>query len=154
MTEYSSNAVQTIPAGGSAIFTTTDIPCRMGLIMHMDDTPNFLLNGYTPSNGFGCCCRDNRYAEYKIDFGSNIAIATGGTPGEISVAISVDGTVIPASTMIVTPAADEDYFNVSRRITVPIFSNCCQTLTITNTSTQPILMQNAILMIDRSDLNR
>lgn len=147
MAEYSANAVQTIPAGGSAVFTTTDIPCRMGLVMHMDDTPSFLLNGKNPY-GCNCGCR-NSFAEYKVDFGANIAVATGGTAEAISVAISVDGTTVPASTMIVTPAADEEYFNISRRITVPIFSNCCQTLTITNTSTQPILMQNAVLIIER-----
>lgn len=147
MAEYSANAVQTIPAGGSAVFTTTDIPCRMGLVMHMDDTPSFLLNG---KNSYRCNCGcGNSFAEYKVDFGANIAVATGGTAEAISVAISVDGTTVPASTMIVTPAADEEYFNISRRITVPIFSNCCQTLTITNTSTQPILMQNAVLIIER-----
>lgn len=145
MAEYSANAIQTIPAGGSAVFTTTDIPCRMGLIMHMDDTPSFLLNGRNP---YGCSC-GNGFAEYKVDFGANIAVATGGTAEAISVAVSVDGTTVPASNMIVTPAADEEYFNVGRRITVPIFSNCCQTLTITNTSTQPILMQNAVLIIER-----
>lgn len=147
MAEYSANAVQTIPAGGSAVFTASDIPCRMGLVMHMDDTPSFLLNGRNPL-GCNCGCGNN-YAEYKVDFGANIAVATGGTAGEISVALAVDGTSVPASTMIVTPAAVEDYFNVSRRITVPIFSNCCQTLTVTNTSTQPILMQNAVLIIER-----
>lgn len=145
MAEYSANAVQTIPAGGSAVFTTTDIPCRMGLVMHMDDTPSFLLNGRSLCN---CGC-SNSYAEYKVTFGANIAVATGGTAGAISVALSVDGTGVPASSMIVTPAADEEYFAVSKRITVPIFSNCCQTLTVTNTSTQAIQMQNAVIIIER-----
>lgn len=152
MAEYSANGVQTIPPGGSAVFTTTDIPCNMGLVMHMDDTPSFLLNGWNPSNDYVCCCCSNRYTEYKVDFGANIAVATGGTAEAISVAIAIDGTSVPSSTMIATPAGVEEYFNVGRRITVPIFSNCCQTLTITNTSTQSILMQNAVLNIDRPNL--
>jgi len=49
--------------------------------------------------------------------------------------------------MIVTPAAVEEYFNVSREMPVPIWCGCCQTVTITNTSDQAILMQNATLEI-------
>jgi hypothetical protein len=84
-----------------------------------------------------------------MTFGANIAIPTGGTPGEISVAITVDGATIPASTMIATPAAVEEFSNVSRRIPVPIFKGCCQSVAVRNTSDQPILVQNASLVINR-----
>ena len=87
-----------------------------------------------------------------MDFAANIAVPTGETVGEISVSLSLDGAALPASTMIVTPAAVEEFFNVSRAMTVPVFSNCCQTLTVTNTSTIPIAMTNANIVIDRPDL--
>lgn len=74
------------------------------------------------------------------------------TVGAISVALSLDGAALPASVMTVTPAAVENFFNVSRAMTVPVFSGCCQTLTVTNTSTIPIAMVNANLVIDRPDL--
>lgn len=73
-----------------------------------------------------------------MDFGANIAIATGGTPGAISVAIAIDGSVIPASTMTVTPAAVGEFFNVSRAINADIWRGCCESVTVVNTSTQPI----------------
>jgi hypothetical protein len=54
--------------------------------------------------------------------------------------------------MIVTPAAVEEFFNVSRATTVPIWRNCCQTLTVRNTSNIPILMQQANIIFSRPDL--
>jgi len=54
-----------------------------------------------------CPCRRARSAQYLVDFGANIAIPTGGTVGSIQLSITIDGSTIPSSTMIVTPAAVE-----------------------------------------------
>lgn len=153
MAEYSAIAVQTVNPGESIVFTETSSPCRRGFIRHNDGSGNFLLSGGMVNNNYCPCSRlYNDNAVYLVDFGANIAIPTGGTVGEISVAFSVDGGTDLASTMIVTPAAVEEYFNVSRSKEVDIFSNCCQTVTIRNTSDQPILVQNASLRISRPDL--
>lgn len=149
MAEYSASAVQTVNPGEVVIFTASPSPCNRGLIRHRDDTGNFLLSGWTPSR----CGRYANSAEYLVDFGANIAIPTGGTIGEISVAITVDGATLPASQMIVTPAAVEQYFNVSRAINVDIWRGCCQTVSIRNTSEQPILVQDANVIFSRNDLN-
>lgn len=87
-----------------------------------------------------------------MDFGANIAIPTGGTVEAISLAISIDGSTIPSSQMIVTPAAVEEFFNVSRAINAEIWRNCCETVTVRNTSDQPILVQNANIIFSRPDL--
>ena len=134
MAEYSANAVQTVNPGETIVFTESPVPCARGFVRHRDDTGNFLLSGYIPyTGGCGCCNRVNS-ANYLIDFGANIAIPTGGTTGAISVAITIDGNTIPASTMIVTPAAVEEYFNVSRAINAQIWRGCCETVAIRNTS--------------------
>ena len=150
MAEYTSVAVQTINPGESVVFTATTSSCRRGFVRHSDGTAGFLLSGWLPNSSCPCC--SNGEAEYLVDFGANIAIPTGGTVGEISVAIAIDGGTVPASTMIVTPAAVEEYFNVGRNITVDIFNGCCQTVTVRNTSDQPILMQNANIRFTRPDL--
>ena len=150
MAEYSANAVQTVAPGETIIFTETPVPCRRGFVRHRDDTGNFLLSGYVPT--YGCRCSNNS-ANYLIDFGANIAIPTGGTVGEISVAITIDGSTIPSSTMIATPAAVEEYSNVSRAINAQIWRGCCETIAVRNTSDQPILVQNANVIISRPDLN-
>jgi len=54
--------------------------------------------------------------------------------------------------MIVTPAAVEEFFNVSRAINAAVFNGCCESLAIRNTSSQPILVQNANIIISRPDL--
>lgn len=154
MAEYSANAQQVVNPGEAIVFTESPVPCDRGLIRHRDDTGSFLLTGYVPYNG-GCgCCnkRNNQSANYLVDFGANIAVPTGGTVGAISVAVAIDGATLPASTMTVTPAALEEFFNVSRAINAAIYKGCCQTVTIRNTSDQPILVQNANVIFSRPDL--
>ena len=51
--------------------------------------------------------------------------------------------------MIVTPAAVEEFFNVSRSTGVPVFKGCCQDFAIINTSAIPIAVTNANVKIDR-----
>lgn len=147
MAEYSANAIQTVNPGESVIFTTTVVPCNRGLIRHRDESGNFLLSGWSP----GCNCR-KKSANYLVDFGANIAVPTGGTVDPISLAITIDGSTIPASSMVVTPAAVEEYFNVSRAINVDVWSGCCETVTVRNTSDQPINVQNANIILTRPDL--
>ena len=140
MAEYSANAVQTVNPGESIIFTDSPVPCTKGLVRHREGTGNFLLNG-GPTK---CSCGCRRISSnYLIDFGANIAVPTGGTVEAISVAITLDGATIPSSDMIVTPAAVEEYFNVSRAVNAQVWAGCCETITIRNTSPQPILVQNA-----------
>ena len=133
MAEYSANAVQTVNPGESIVFTDAPVPCTRGLVRHRDETGSFLLRGDVT----------------LIDFGANIAIPEGGTVEAISVAITIDGATIPASDMIVTPAAVEQYFNVSRAVNAQIWSGCCETVTVRNTSSQPILVQNANVIFSR-----
>lgn len=151
MAEYSANQQQTVNPGETIIFTESPVPCTRGLVRHRDDTGNFLLVGYIPKQ-HGCPCRRQTDAQYLVDFGANIAIPTGGTVGAISVAITIDGATIPASTMTVTPAAVNQFFNVSRAINAAVFGGCCESLSVRNTSDQPILVQNANVIISRPDL--
>ena len=150
MAEYSANAVQVVNPGEAIVFTESPVPCTRGFDRHRDDSGNFLLSGWVPYKP-GCRCKNNS-AYYLVDFGANISIPTGGTVGEISVAISVDGATLPASTMTVTPAALNEYFNVSRAINVEVWKNCCETVTVRNISDQPIQVQNANILFSRPDL--
>lgn len=152
MAEYSANAPQTVNPGETVVFTTTSVPCNLGLVRHRDGTGSFLLSGLS-GNQNGCCrcgCWRNS-VWYGVDFGANIAVPTGGTAEAISIAITIDGATVPASTMEVTPATVEEYFNVARSLSVPIFKGCCETVAIRNTSNQPILVQNASIRFTRSD---
>lgn len=142
MAEYRYNQSQDIASNGNAIFSNEYFPCNKGLIVHQNDSGLFQVRGIV----------NNPCAEYgrlKITFGANIAIPTGGTVEPISVAITVNGVTEPATTMIVTPAAVEEYSNISREVEIPIPRGCCQNVAITNTSPQAISMSNAIIDLDR-----
>lgn len=149
--EYSAVALQTVNPGETIVFTASPVPCERGFVRHRDGSGNFLLNGWIPQT-YGCGCSRKKSATYFVDFGANIAIPTGGTVGAISVAISIDSSTDQASTMIVTPAAVEEFFNVSRATNVAVWRGCCETVAIRNTSDQPILVQNANIVFDRPDL--
>ena len=149
MALWTNDAVQLINPGEDAVFTLNPVPCTRGFIRQRAGTGNFLLSGSV--RRFGCGCYP-KTANYLVDFGANIAIPTGGTVEAITVAITIDGSTIPASTMEVTPAAVEEYFNVSRAINALVRKGCCETLTIRNTSEIPILVQNANVIFARPDL--
>ena len=153
MAEYSANAVQTITPAASAIFTESPVPCNRGLIFHRDETGAFRLASPAVigswASDWGCCCNQMPESYYLVSFHGNIAIPTGGTVGAISLALSIDGAVDPSSTMIVTPAAVEQYFNVGAGIIVAVPSICrCASVSVVNTSNQDILLQNANIIIE------
>lgn len=152
MAEWSANAVQTVNPGESVVFTNNPVSCKRGFVQNRADTGSFLLSGWVPNNMRRCCCNRNNSAVYLVEFGANIAIPTGGTVESISLAVTIDGTTIPSSQMILTPAAVEEYGNVSCAVNAQVWNGCCQTVTVRNTSEQPILVQNANIIFSRPDL--
>lgn len=151
MAEYTNNVEQTVNPGESVIFTIAPVPCERGFVRWRQGTGAFNLSGWVPKRNT-CCCKRAKSALYLVNFGANIAIPTGETVGEISVAFALDGVTLSESTMRVTPAAVETYRNVSRTSNVPIWRGCCQTLSVTNTSDIPILVQNPNIIFSRPDL--
>lgn len=143
MAEYRYNQTQTVPAGGTVIFSNDFFPCNKGLIVHNNDSGLFQVRGIVNNP-----CAE--YGKLKINFGANVAVPTGGTVGAITLAITVNGVTEPATTMISTPAALNEYNNINREVEIPIPRGCCQNIAVTNTSTQDIEVQNAIIDLDRT----
>lgn len=84
---------------------------------------------------------------YLVTFSGNIAVPTGETVGEVSLALSADGGIMTGSIMRVTPAAVEEFFNVSTQhyVDVPV---CCGSVgvanvSVLNTADIPVLVDNA-----------
>lgn len=137
--EITANAVQTVAENGNVLFTTTSV-AGSACIVHRQGSGLVTLRGLT--NGQ---CR----ARFRVTFGGNVAIPTGGTAGPISVAIAINGESVQTSTMIVTPAAVEEYFNVYRSMFLDIPSGCCSQVSVENLTDADILVQNANLTIER-----
>ena len=131
-------ATQTVAENQNVLFTDS-VTCGNCSITHRDGSGIVTLRGTTNQ------CR----ARYKVTFGGNIAIPTGGTVEAISLALAIDGEGLGSSTMIVTPAAVEEYFNVFGAMFIDVPKGCCLTVSIQNTSDQSVLVQNANLIIER-----
>ena len=138
MAEYIATDVQTVETNQNILFTDTPI-CGSNSIFHRQGSGLFTLRGITNQ------CR----ARFKVTFGANIAIPEAETVDPISVAIAINGEPILSTTMIVTPAAVSQFFNVGRTIYIDIPAGCCSQISIKNTSTQSISIENANLIIDR-----
>lgn len=152
--EYTAVERQIIQPNGYAIFTAAPVPCTKGFVVPRLGSGLFQLSGLGVPRMGGCCCnRRVLGVNYDVDFGANIAVPEGETVGEISVGIALGGTAIPSSIMTVTPAAVEQFFNISRDITAQIVAGCCQTVAIQNLSTIPIAMVDASINFDREGVS-
>ena len=136
--EIIANELQTVLENQNVQFTDTVVPGK-ACTMHRNGSGLVTLKGLTNQ------CR----ARFKVSFGANIAIPTGGTVEAISLAIAIDGEPIATTTMIVTPAAAEEFFNVFGAIYLDIPRGCCSQISVRNISTQSIDVQNANLIIER-----
>ena len=136
--EITANALQTVNENQNVLFTDSVI-CGSCSIMHRGGSGLVSVKGVTDQ------CR----ARFKATFGGNIAIPTTGTVGAISLALSLDGEPIGTTTMTVTPAAVEEFWNVFSAIFIEVPRGCCATLGVRNNSDQPIDIQNANLIVER-----
>ena len=136
--EITANAIQLVNENQNVLFSDTVVDGNCSVV-HRDGSGLVTLRGITNQ------CR----ARYRITFGGNIAIPTSGTVAAISLAISIDSEPIDTTTMIATPAAVENYWNVSSSIFIDVPRGCCYSLGVRNTSDQAINVQNANLIIER-----
>ena len=102
-----------IPFGNS-------IPCKKGYVIHNNNTGIFVLRGIT----------NNCFARYNVEFTGNIAIPEGGAVAPIATAIVVAGEERTGSRSIFTPAAVDEYGNVTSQATVDVPRGCCFTVAV------------------------
>ena len=138
MAEYLAVASQEVAANGNVVFTNTAVR-GSNCIQHREGSGIVTLRGITNQ------CR----ARYFVDFSANIAVPTGGTAGEISLAIAISGEPVLSSQMISTPAAVAQFNNVSAGIYVDVPKGCCVNIAVENTSDVAIDVANANLVVTR-----
>lgn len=136
--EITANAIQLVPANQNVLFTETVAKGNYS-ITHREGSGLVALRGLTNQ------CR----ARYKVSFGGNIAIPEDGTVEPISIAIAINGEAVATTTMIVTPAAVDEYSNVFSSIYLDVPRGCCFQISVKNISTQDINVQNANLIVER-----
>lgn len=124
MAEYVSTQNPQLVAAGNNVLLADSIPCAKGYVVHRNGSGILTLRGITG----GC----NQFARYQVTFNGNIAIPAGGTVAAIATALAIDGESLNSSRAIVTPAAVEQYFNVTNTAIITVPKGCCYTVAIEN----------------------
>lgn len=138
--EYSYPLVQTVDEDENIIFLDGDRCCKKGYIAHRSGSGVFRLKGA------GNACK----TVYRVTFNANIAVAEGGTVGEISLALQEDGETLQNAVATVVPAAIGDFFNVSLTTFIVIPCDCCVTVSVENISDGTAIdVTNANIIFDR-----
>lgn len=147
--EYLANAPQSVALNAPIIFTAS-IPCKKGYVYHEDETGIFILRGIVNSNA----C----FATYRVTYNGNVAIPEGGAVTPVAIALTVNGEPRLTSRAIYTPAAVEEYGNLTSTAIIKVPRGCCFSLSVeyvtasedpTVTPTPIITVQNSNLVVDR-----
>lgn len=117
MASYVTTTDSLVALNGTIPFNSVSIPCNKGNVVP-------LVAGVLNLNGN----TSNRFARYEVTLQGNIQIPTGGAVTPIALGITLNGTVIPESVAIVTPAAAEDYWHVNTSAIVTVPCGCCLTV--------------------------
>ena len=149
MAEFTHNPIQLVQPGQNVILNDS-ICCNKGYVLHRNESGLVILRGIVNN---ACSC----FARYQATFNANIAVPEDGTVGPIAIAIAIDGEPIQTSRAIVTPAATDEYFNVTSTAIITVPKGCCFTIAIENvsegeTAADPataINVQNANLVVTR-----
>lgn len=87
--------------------------------------------------------------KYKVTFSGNIAVPTGGTLDEVSLALTVDGDVLSGTVMRATPAAVTEFFNVATDRIVDVYCGTSVTIAVENYGEVAVLVDNPNLLVVR-----
>ena len=145
--EFLYNPIQEVALNAPILFATS-IPCTRGLVFHEDETGNFILRG-TSSN-----CNCNQYAHYQVTFNGNIAIPEDGEVTPIAIALTVNGEPRYVSRAIYTPAAVEEFGNVTSTAIIKVPRCCCFSLSVeaVPATTDPTVTPAPIIEVQNANL--
>lgn len=149
MAEYVYNPIQLVQPNQPVILDAS-IPCNRGYVFHREGSGIVTLRGIVNNS-----CAN--FARYQVTFNGNIAVPTDGTVGPIAIALAIDGEPILTSRAIVTPAAVDEYFNVTSTAIITVPKGCCFNVSVENASfgataadtPTAVNVQNANLVVSR-----
>ena len=117
MARYITTTDSLVALNGTIPFNSVSIPCNTGNVVPIVEGI-LNLKGNTP----------NKFARYEVTLQGNVQIPTGGAVTPIALGIALNGSVIPESVAIITPAAVEEYEHISISIPVTVPCGCCLTV--------------------------
>lgn len=144
--EFLWNDIQEVALNAPVLFRAS-IPCNRGLVYHEDETGNFILSGASSNS-----C--NKYAHYQVTFNGNIAIPEDGTVVPIAVALTVNGEPRLTSRAIYTPAAVDEFGNVTSTAIIKVPRCCCFSLGVESVSAtaDPTVVPAPVIEVQNANL--
>ena len=145
--EFLYNDIQEVALYSPVIFRAS-IPCTKGLIIHEDETGNFILRGVNTGN----CC--NQYTHYQVVANLNAALPEGADVVPIAIALTVNGEPRYVSRAIYTPAAAEEYGNLTSTAIIKVPRCCCFSLGVeaVPATTDPTVTPAPIIEVQNANL--
>lgn len=126
MAEFTFNDSQLVEPNQNVLLNDS-IPCPHGYVIHRNGSGIVTLRGIVNNP-----CAN--FARYQVTYNGNIAVPEGGTAGAIAIALAIDGEPLQTSKAIVTPAAAEEFFNVTSTAIITVPKGCCFTISVENVS--------------------
>ena len=145
--EFLYNEVQPVSLNAPVLFRAS-IPCTRGYVYHEDETGNFILKGIVNNP---CNC----FAHYQVTFNGNIALPEDATEVvPIAVALTVNGEPRLTSRAIFTPAAVDEYGNVTSTAIIKVPKGCCFSLgvDVIPASTDPTITPAPVVNVQNANL--
>lgn len=142
--EFLHNDIQEVALYSPILFSAS-IPCSKGYVYHEDETGNFILRGVT----------NNCFAHYQVTYNGNIALPADATDVvPIAVALTINGEPRLTSRAIFTPAAVDEYGNVTSTAIIKVPKGCCFSLGVEAipATTDPTVTPAPIIEVQNSNL--
>lgn len=118
MAEYVYNPIQLVQPNQNVLLQDS-IRCPRGCVLHRNGSGILTLRGR---------------GRYQVTFNANIAVPEDGTVGPIAIALTIGGEAVQTSRAIVTPAAEDEYFNVTSTAIIDVPCCCCEDVAVENVS--------------------
>lgn len=145
--EFLWNDIQEVALNSPVLFRAS-IPCTKGYVYHEDETGNFILRGRVNNQ---CNC----FAHYQVTFNGNIALPEDATEVvPIAIALTVNGEPRLTSRAIFTPAAVDEYGNVTSTAIIKVPKGCCFSLGVdaVSATTDPTVTPAPIINVQNANL--
>ena len=146
MAEFVYNDRQIVNANQPVVLRTS-IPCNKGYVFHRNESGIITLRGIV--NNVNAC-----FARYQVTFNGNIALPEGATVVPIAIALTVNGEPRLTSRAIFTPAAAEEYGNVTSTAIIKVPKGCCFSLgvEVVPATTDPTVTPAPIVDVQNANL--
>lgn len=125
--------VQTVAANGTVLFQNTRI-CTGCSVRHEQGSGRFVAL---------------KPGVYEVTYSGNVSTPAGATITQIILDLVQDGEAVAGSRVLLTPATAGVPTTFSRTILIRVFCDCCVSLSVRNSGTTSINIQDANFVITR-----